>query len=69
MRVAEDLLGTYQHMIDALTLTPGPRGIFDVTVNGELIFSKHASGRHARPDEVLGLFKAIIGPEVRAYGT
>jgi len=26
VRVAEDLLGTYQHRIDGLTLTPGPNG-------------------------------------------
>ncbi len=69
MGVAEDLLGTYQHRIDALTLRPGPTGIFDVAVNGELIFSKKAAGRHAEPGEVLELFKAIVGPGVRAYGT
>ena len=69
MRVAEELLGAYQHKIDGLTLTPGPRGIFDVTVNGDLIFSKHGTGRHARPGELLELFTAIIGPEVRTYGT
>lgn len=69
MRVAEELLGTYQHRIDGLTLTPGPKGIFDVAVDGEVIFSKHAVGRHAEPGEVLELFKPVIGPNVRAYGT
>ena len=69
MRVAEDLLGDYQHRIDGLTLIPGPRGIFDVTVNGELIFSKFAVGRHAQPGEVLEAFRAIVGPDVRAYGS
>ncbi len=69
MRVAEDLLGSYQHTIDELVLRPGPRGIFDVAVNGEVIFSKHATGRHARDGEVLDLFTAIVGPGVRRYGT
>ncbi len=69
MGVAEDLLGSYQHKIDALTLVPGPRGIFDVTVDDRRIFSKHAAGRHARPGEVLELFTAIVGPDVRRYGT
>jgi len=69
VRVAEELLASYQHRIDALTLVPGPRGIFDVTVNGELIFSKHATGRHAERGEVLEIFQGIIGPDVRAYGT
>ena len=69
MRVAEDLLGAYQHRVDGLTLVPGPRGIFDVTVNGELIFSKYAVNRHARPGEVLESLRAIVGPDVRPYGT
>ena len=69
MRVAEDLLGSYQHRIDALTLIPGPRGIFDVTVNGDLIFSKFATGRHAEPGEVLEAFRAIVGPGATVYGS
>lgn len=68
MSVAEDLLGAYQHRIDGLTLTPGPKGIFDVTVNGALIFSKHAAGRHAESGEVLAHLREIIGPTVRPYG-
>jgi len=68
VRVAEDLLGIYQHRIDGLTLVPGPKGIFDVTVNGELIFSKYATGRHAEPGEVLESLRAIVGPRVKAYG-
>jgi len=30
-------------------------GLFEVTVDGELIFSKQGLGRHAEPGEVLGL--------------
>jgi selenoprotein W-related protein len=69
VRAAEDLLGSYQHRIDGLTLVPGPRGIFDVSVNGDLIFSKYAAGRHAEPGELLESFRAIVGPDVRVYGT
>jgi len=35
-----------------------------VTLDGELIFSKVALGRHAEPGEVAGLVRAKIGPEV-----
>jgi len=69
VRAAEDLLGSYQHKIDSLTLIPGPAGVFDVVVDDELIFSKHARHRHAQPGEVLELFRAIIGPDVPLYGT
>lgn len=69
MRVAEDLLRSYQHRIDGLTLIPGPKGIFDVTVNGDLIFSKYSAGRHAEPGEVLESFREIVGHDVTVYGT
>ena len=30
-------------------------GLFEVTVDGDLVFSKRALGRHAKDGEVLGL--------------
>jgi selT/selW/selH-like putative selenoprotein len=33
-------------------------GAFEVTVDGKLVFSKRALGRHAKPGEVLSLIKA-----------
>jgi selenoprotein W-related protein len=33
-------------------LIPAKGGLFEVTVNGDLIFSKKALGRHAKPGEV-----------------
>jgi hypothetical protein len=32
--------------------------VFEVTVDGRLVFSKKAFGRHAEPGEVLRLMKA-----------
>ena len=32
-------------------------GLFEVTVDGELVFSKKELGRHAEPGEVLGLIR------------
>jgi selenoprotein W-related protein len=64
-----DLLTHYQHVIDELTLVMGSNGVFDVVVDGELLFSKHAEGRHAEAGEVLERFRALIGPDVREYGT
>jgi selenoprotein W-related protein len=66
---ADDLLSDYQHVIESLTLTMGSKGIFDVTVDGELLYSKQATGRHAEPSEVLELFKATYGQGVAKYGT
>jgi selenoprotein W-related protein len=38
-------------------LIPGGGGVFEVKVDGELVFSKKALGRHARPGEVLALIQ------------
>jgi selenoprotein W-related protein len=34
-------------------LTRGDRGVFDVTVDGKLLFSKHSTGRFPDDDEIV----------------
>jgi len=67
VRTVEDLLHHYQHVIGELTVVPGGSGVFDVEVDGELLYSKHATGRHAEPGEVLELFRGRLGPDVPEY--
>lgn len=67
MSAVADLLGNYQHVIDELRIVTGSKGVFDVRVDGELIYSKAATGRHAEPGEVLALFTDLVGP-IRRYG-
>ena len=67
MRTARDLLHDYQHVITDLTLVTGSGGVFDVEVDGELLFSKKQIGRHAHDGEVLGLFRERIVPDVAVY--
>ena len=57
MSAANDLLRDYQHVIVELTLITGSKGIFDVIVDGEVLYSKKTTGRHAEPGEVLELFR------------
>ena len=42
-------------------LIPSSGGVFEVKVDGELIFSKKALRRHAEPGEVVGLIRARGG--------
>jgi predicted Rdx family selenoprotein len=67
VRAGADLLHDYQHVIDELTFVTGSKGIFDVEVDGALLYSKHATGRHAEPGEVLTLFRERIAPDVTPY--
>ena len=68
MGATEDLLANYQHVIADLRLITGENGVFDVKVDGDLIYSKAQTGRHAEPGEVLDLFANLMGPDVSRYG-
>ncbi len=60
MRVTEELLSAHQHDIESLTLVTGTKGVFDVELDGELIWSKADHGRQANPGEVLAALDAHL---------
>jgi selenoprotein W-related protein len=64
---AHDLLRDYQHVIAELTLLTGSKGVFDVVVDGETLYSKQRTGRHAKPGEVLTLFRTKYAQDVPVY--
>jgi selenoprotein W-related protein len=64
-----DLLSNYQHVISDLRLVTGSKGVYDVRVDGELVYSKDETDRHAEDGEVLEIFRGIVGPGVPVYGT
>ena len=57
----DELLKHYEHVIETLTLVPSDGGRFEISVNGELLYSKLEQHRHAAPGEVLGLVRKIVG--------
>ncbi len=69
MSATQDLLKSYQHIISETTLIHGSKGIFDVIVDGDMLYSKFETGRHDEPGEVLNLFRDKYGEGVREYGT
>lgn len=69
MSAVNDLLSNYQHIIERLELVTGSAGVFDVVVDGEVLYSKHQTGRHADPGEVLELFTDRHAEGVARYGT
>jgi len=58
------LLRGWAPVIAALELVPSSKGRFEVIVDGDLVFSKAALGRHAEPGEIAALVRARIGPEI-----
>jgi len=55
--LTDDILSTrnLEQYIGSWQLRPSKGGVFEVTVNDELIFSKKALGRHAEPGEIKAL--------------
>jgi len=59
--LTEELLKNYEHLIEDVKLIPSDGGKFEVSVNGQLLYSKLATHRHAEPGEVLGLVRKMVG--------
>jgi selenoprotein W-related protein len=57
----DELLKHYEHLIEAIRLVPSDGGKFEVTANGQLLYSKLSTHRHAEPGEVLGLVRKMVG--------
>lgn len=49
-------------MIAEIQLIPSSGGRYEVTLDGELIYSKAALKRHAEPGEVVRLVEEHLGP-------
>jgi selenoprotein W-related protein len=59
----DELLNRYQHHIAELTFIPSSGGVFEVTVNGENLFSKKALGRFPEHGEISGMLASKHGWE------
>ena len=60
MGLANDLLKQFEHVIETVTLVPSDGGRFEVSVNGQLIYSKLQTKRHAQQGEVVGLVNKMV---------
>ena len=61
MSLIEELLKHYEHLVEEIKMIPSDGGKFEVTVNGQLIYSKLSTHRHAEPGEILGLVRKMVG--------
>ncbi|MBN2148448.1 MAG: Rdx family protein [Anaerolineales bacterium] len=59
MGLASELLRAFEPEIESIKLCPSDGGRFEVTVNGQLIYSKLKTQRHAEPGEVAGLVRKM----------
>lgn len=61
--MAQELLTTFEGDIQSLNLAPGSGGIFEVKLDGTLIFSRKEAGRFPESKELKQLIRDHIDPE------
>jgi selenoprotein W-related protein len=61
--LAQELLTTFEKELGGVTLVPGTNGIFEVRLEGELLFSRRQHGRLPESKEVKQLLRDRIAPE------
>jgi selenoprotein W-related protein len=60
--LAGELLGRWAPIMRAVELVSASHGRFDISLDGELVYSKKASGRFPKPGEVAASFEKKLGP-------
>lgn len=61
--MAQELLTTFESDLGKVALVPGTGGIFEVRLNGELLFSRKEHGRFPESKELKQLVRDRIDPE------
>jgi selenoprotein W-related protein len=60
--LAQELLTTFESDLSVVSLVPGTGGIFEVRLNGTLIFSRKMAGRFPESKELKQLIRDVIDP-------
>jgi len=59
--LGQEVLAAHEGDIAGLTLVPGRGGVFDVRIDGELVFSYKEAGRFPEPRELKDALRARLG--------
>lgn len=59
--MVDQLLEEFEHQLSGITLIPSRGGVYEVELDGELVFSKKALERHAEYEEVAEQVRSRIG--------
>ncbi|WKZ83769.1 MAG: Rdx family protein [Acidimicrobiia bacterium] len=55
--MVDALLSEFEQQITDLIMVPSRGGVFEVTVDGELIYSKKETGEHTTPEAILEMLR------------
>ncbi len=56
----DELLKDFEHVIESVAVIPSDGGKFEVSVNGELVYSKLETKRHAEAGEILTTISKMV---------
>jgi selenoprotein W-related protein len=60
--LSQELLMTFGDELGEVALRPGTGGIFEVRLNGELLWNKKQAGRFPEPKEIKQLIRDRVAP-------
>lgn len=60
--MAQELLTTFEQELGGVTLKPGTGGVYDIRVEGELVFSRKAEGRFPEAKELKQRVRDRVAP-------
>ncbi len=63
MSLTAEILKEFEADITSLELIPSSGGAFEIQVDGDLIYSKIATGRHPVPAEIKNLIRPKVKPK------
>jgi selenoprotein W-related protein len=61
--MAQELLTTFENELGEVALVPGTGGIFEVKVDGQVIFSRKQAGRFPESKELKQLVRDRVAPD------
>jgi selenoprotein W-related protein len=61
--LTDEILKEFEFQIAEWTIIPSKGGVFEVTIDGELVFSKKQLDRHAEAGEIQKLIEARLPKE------
>jgi selenoprotein W-related protein len=60
--LANELLSRWAPVMRAVELASGTSGRFEISLDGQLVFSKKELGRFPKSGEITGIFEKKLGP-------
>ena len=60
--MAQELLTTFEQELGGVTLRPGTGGVYDIRVDGLVLFSRQAAGRFPDIKELKQLVRDVVAP-------